>query len=410
MILFYVILVIIIVDYVFERVLDYLNATRWSEELPEELSGIYDPEKYRTSQRYLRIKQRLSLVVSTFSLIALVIMLLFGGFAFLDNQVREVTTHPILMALLYFAILGLAADLLSLPFSIYNTFVIEERFGFNRTTAGTFIMDKLKGLLLAVIIGGGLISLVIWIYLATGQWFWVIAWAVITAFTVFMTMFYSNVIVPLFNKQSPLEEGELRDAIENFASEAEFKLKNIYVLDGSRRSSKANAYFAGLGRKKRIVLFDTLINDLKIEELVAVLAHEVGHYKQKHTLKGMALSVVQTGLMLFIFSLFIDSPALSAALGAEEPSFHIGLIAFGLLYSPLSFLLGIIMNTLSRKYEYEADRFAGEKNDPEALGEALKKLSVKNLANLRPHPAYVYFHYSHPPVLKRLEALDKLKS
>lgn len=405
MILLYIIIGIIVFDYLFERVLDYLNSTYWSDKLPEELQDIYDAEKYRKSQNYLKVKQRFSLIVSSFSFIAMILMLVLGGFAYLDGIVRSVTTHPILMAMLYFGILGLLADILSTPFSIYSTFVIEERFGFNKTTTRTFILDKLKGLVLAIIIGGGLLALIIWIYTSTGQWFWLIAWASVSIFMVFMTMFYSNFIVPLFNKQEPLEEGSLREEIESYSLKVKFRLKNIFVLDGSRRSSKANAYFAGLGRKKRIVLYDTLIKDLQINELVAVLAHEVGHYKKRHTLIGMVLSIAQTGVMFYVLSLFLKYPELSQALGAEQASFHLGVIAFGLLYSPLSFVIGIFMNVMSRKHEYEADRFAGTTDDPEALGSALKKLSVNNLSNLRPHPAYVFFHYSHPPVLKRLEAL-----
>jgi STE24 endopeptidase len=242
----------------------------------------------------------------------------------------------------------------------------------------------------------------------TGQWFWLIAWGVITAFTLFMFMFYSNLIVPLFNKQKPLEEGALRDEIENFAGKVNFRLKNIYVIDGSKRSSKANAYFTGLGPKKRVVLYDTLINDHTNEELVAVLAHEIGHYKKKHTLTGVIQSILQTGLMLFILSLFINKPFLSEVLGAENPSFHMGLIAFGLLYSPISLVLGMLSNTISRKNEYAADRYAGMKYSAEALSDALKKLSVNNLSNLRPHPAFVFFYYSHPPLLKRLEALGRI--
>lgn len=404
----YIIIGIIAFDYIFERILDYLNSTYWSDELPEELSDIYEADKYKKSQQYLRVKQRFSLLVSSISFIAMILMLVLGGFAFLDQLTRSITPHPILMALLYFGILGLAADILSTPFSIYNTFVIEERFGFNKTTVRTFILDKFKGLFLGLIIGGGLLSLIVWIYISTGAWFWLIAWIVVSVFMIFMTMFYSNVIVPLFNKQKPLESGGLREAIESYAFRVKFKLKNIFVLDGSRRSSKANAYFAGLGRKKRIVLYDTLINDLSNPELVAVLAHEVGHYKKKHTLIGMIYSIIQTGVMLFILSLFLKYPVLSEALGAEHASFHMGVIAFAILYSPLSFVIGLLANIMSRKHEYEADRYAGVTDDPEALKMSLKKLSVNNLSNLRPHPAYVFFHYSHPPLLQRMQALDKL--
>lgn len=406
--IFYIIIAILVFDYILERLLDYLNSRLWSNDLPVELQGIYDAGKYRKSQDYTRTNTRFSIYSDTVSFVVMMLMLLLGGFAFLDSLVWSVTTNPILMSLMFFGILALASDLIGLPFSIYGTFVIEEKFGFNRTTAKTYIMDKVKGLFLSALIGGGLLSLIVWIFMMTGPWFWLIAWGVITAFTLFMFMFYSNLIVPLFNKQTPLGEGPLRDAIEGFSVRVGFKLKNIYVIDGSKRSSKANAYFTGLGAKKRVVLYDTLIDEHGTEELVAVLAHEIGHYKKKHTIAGVIISILQTGLMLFILSLFIDKPVLSEALGAEHPSFHMSLIAFGLLYSPFSLILGMLGNTLSRKNEYAADRYAGVNYNSESLAEALKKLSVNNLSNLRPHPVYVFFYYSHPPLLKRLDALKKI--
>ncbi|HOW24627.1 MAG TPA: M48 family metallopeptidase [Bacteroidales bacterium] len=405
-----VIIIILAVDYIAERILDYLNSTYWSDTLPDELKGIYDAEKYKKSQAYLRVRQRFSILTDSISLLVMLLMLLLGGFAWLDQVVRGWTAHPILMALCFFGILGLAADLLSTPFSVYSTFVIEERFGFNKTTPRTFILDKLKGWLLGAILGGGILSLVVWLYLSTGNLFWILTWAAISLFSVFMTMFYSSLIVPLFNKQTPLAEGGLRDAIEQFAAKVRFRLDNIFVIDGSKRSGKANAYFSGLGAKKRIVLYDTLITDHTVDELVAVLAHEVGHYKKKHTRTGIFLSVIQTGLMLFVMSLFIGNPLLSQALGADQGSFHMGILAFGILYSPISMILGLGINYLSRKHEYEADRFAGVHFDARSLQEALKKLSVNNLSNLRPHPAYVFVYYSHPPVLKRLQALEGIKS
>ncbi|MBW6460778.1 MAG: M48 family metallopeptidase [Bacteroidales bacterium] len=406
--IFYVILIIVILDFLLERFLDYLNRSYWSDELPAVLEGIYDPDRYKKSQQYLQTNHRFSQITETFNFILVAGMLLLGGFAFLDQLIRQFTIHPVLMALLFFGILGFIADLLGTPFSVYATFVIEERFGFNKTTVRTFILDKIKGWFLGLIIGGGLLALIVWIYMFTGAWFWLIAWGVISFFTVFMAMFYSNLIVPLFNKQTPLEPGELRDAIETFAARVSFRLKDIYVIDGSKRSAKANAYFTGLGRKKRIVLYDTLIKDHPREELVAVLAHEVGHYKKKHTLAGIITSVIQTGLMLFILSLFLDSPELSRALGSPEPSFHMGVLVFGILYTPLSLALGLIMNIVSRKHEYAADRYASVHYRPDSLKDALIRLSVNNLSNLRPHPAYVFFYYSHPPLLKRLEAISDI--
>ena len=404
----YIIIGILVFDFILERILDYLNSKNWSNKVPEELAGIYNEAKYKKSQDYDKEKTRFSLVTGSISLAAMLLLLFFNGFAWLDELVREYTTNPILMALIFFGLLGFVSDILSTPFSLYSTFIIEEKYGFNKTTPKTFILDKLKGWLLAAIIGGGLLALIVWIYESTGEWFWVIAWGAIGFFTIFMTMFYSNLIVPLFNKQEPLEDGDLRSAIEAFAKKVEFKLKNIFVMDGSKRSTKANAYFTGLGAKKRIVLFDTLIKEHTHDELVGVLAHEIGHYKKKHTLIGTVISLAQMGLMLYILSLFIGNPVLSQALGANEGSFHLGILAFGLLYSPLSTLLGLIMNGISRKNEFAADRYAGENFDPNPLQEALKKLSVNHLSNLCPHPAYVFFYYSHPPLLERLKALNEI--
>jgi STE24 endopeptidase len=406
--IYLVILLIVILDFLLERFLDYLNGTRFSEELPKELEGIYNQENYSKSQKYLKANHRFSQLIESFNFILVLGMLVFGGFAFLDNFVRQYTVNPILMTLLFFGIIGLIADILGTPFAIYSTFVIEERFGFNKTTPKTFILDKLKGWLLGIIIGGGLMALVVWIYTISGPWFWLIAWGAITVFTVFMSLFYSNLIVPLFNKQTPLEDGELRDAIREFAVKAGFRLKDIYMIDGSKRSTKANAYFTGLGRKKRIVLYDTLVKQHTTQELVAVLAHEIGHNKKKHTTIGMVLSILQTGLMLFIFSRFLGNSSLSEALGASQPSFQISLVAFGILYTPLSTILGLIMNIISRKHEFAADAFAGKNYRSDSLQEALIKLSVNNLSNLRPHPAYVFFYYSHPPLLQRLRVLREL--
>lgn len=405
--IFTIILTIIILEFVMERVLDYLNRTCWNDKLPEELEGIYDREKYARSQQYLKANHRFSQVTESFNFVLVMAMLLLGGFAFLDHQVRLVSTNPVVMALLFFGIIGFIADLLGTPFSVYATFVIEAKFGFNKTTVKTFILDKVKGWILALVIGGGMMALVVWIYGATGKWFWLVAWAVISLFTLFMTIFYSNIIVPLFNKQTPLQPGELRDAIEAFAKNTGFKLKNIYVIDGSKRSTKANAYFTGLGRKKRIVLYDTLIDEHPVEELVAVLAHEIGHYKKKHTLIGTVLSILQTGMILFILSMFLGSPYLSGALGAAEPSFHLSLVAFGILFTPISLVIGLAMNAFSRKHEFQADNFAAVNYSGKSLKDALIRLSVNNLSNLRPHPAYVFFYYSHPPLLQRIKRINE---
>jgi len=404
-ILFYVIIGLVVADFIFDRFLQYLNSTQWSDRLPEEVKGIYDEDKYQKQQAYEKVNYRFSMFSTSFSFVLMLLMFLFAGFARVNNVALSVSTNSILTALVFFGILMFVSDILTTPFSIYDTFVIEEKFGFNKTTPKTFIFDKLKGWLLGAIIGSGMLALIIYIYQLTTNNFWIFAWAIISVFSIFMVLFYSNLIVPLFNKQTPLLEGELKSAIESFSARVGFKLDNIYVIDGSKRSTKANAYFTGLGAKKRIVLYDTLISDLTNNELVAVLAHEIGHYKKNHVIWSLLLGIVQTGIVLFIFSLFVGSPELSAALGVAQPSFHIGLIAFGVLYSPISMITGLGMNVFSRKNEYEADAFAAKHYDANELALALKKLSVKNLSNLRPHPVYVFFHYSHPTLLQRLKAL-----
>lgn len=403
--LFIIIIAIIIFNFLFERLLEFLNDKSISPVLPEEAKGIYDEEKYRKMMEYHQVNSRFDMISSFFSFLITLSMLLFGGFAWVDALVRSYTEHPILMALLYFGIIGIASDLLSEPFSLYSTFVIEQRFGFNKTTLKTYLLDKIKAGILSAVIGVPLLSLVIWFYQATGDNFWIYVWMLVTVFMIFMTMFYTSLIVPLFNKLKPLEEGSLRHAIKRYAEKVNFTLKNVFVIDGSKRSTKANAYFSGLGSSKKIVLYDTLIDKHSEDELVAVLAHEVGHYKKKHTRLSLVLSIIQTGITLFIFSLVIDNPKLSKAIGVDNPSFHVGAIVFGMLYSPISFLLGIGMNVLSRKNEFEADAYAKETADGLALRSALKKLSVDNLSNLTPHPLYVFFHYSHPPLLERLKRL-----
>jgi STE24 endopeptidase len=402
---FVILMVVLISGTLLEQILDLINLRHTLLDLPEDLKGIFDGDEYRKSQLYKRDKTRFSLVTSTLSLLVLGLVFFLGGFGWLDRWISGTISNYVLFVLAFFGILALTGDILSTPFAVYGTFVIEERYGFNRTTGRTFLLDKLKGWLLGLIIGGGLLALITWIYMLTGPWFWLVALGVITLFSVFMNMFYSNLIVPLFNKQIPLEEGSLRTKIEAFAQKVGFRLDNIYVMDGSKRSSKANAYFAGLGPKKRIVLFDTLIQDLEEEEIVAVLAHEVGHFKKKHTTVGLILSILQAALTLYLFSLFVGKDSLAVALGGTKASFHLGLIAFGVLYSPISTLLGIGTNLFSRRNEYQADRYARDHYNGEDLISSLKKLSKTTLSNLTPHPVYVFFHYSHPTLLQRIRAL-----
>ena len=401
---FNLIIILVVIDYLFESVLDLLNLKNLSETPPPELDDLYDTEKYRRSQQYERVNSRFGLITRSFNVVLILLMFFLDGFARVDAIAAGISAHPILQPLIFFAILGVAYDLINTPFSVYDTFVIEQRFGFNKTTPKLFVFDKLKGWMLSAGLGGGITALIIYFYLCAGDSFWLWAWALVSAFMLFMATFYSSLIVPLFNKQKPLDDGELKQQITDYAERAGFRAE-VYTIDGSKRSTKANAYFSGMGRKKRIVLFDTLIEDLSGNEIVAVLMHEIGHYRKKHIVGSMIVSILQTGMMLFILSLFVSQPVLSQALGVADASFHIGLIAFGVLYSPISGVVGVAMSLLSRKNEYQADRFAAQYGMSESLIGALKKLSVNNLSNLTPHPLYVFFHYSHPTLLQRIRKL-----
>jgi STE24 endopeptidase len=404
--IFFLILILPVTGFIIEKYLDYLNSLMWSDTLPERLKGICDEEAYRKTQLYQKDNNRLSTWSSVLNLAVILIMIIAGGFALVDNVARSFTTNLVIVALFFFGIIGFVSDVINIPFGYWDTFVIEKKYGFNTTTPGTFITDHIKSWFIALLIGVPVLGLITWFYYKTGKNFWLYAWGLITIFSVFINLFYSELIVPLFNKQVPLPDGSLRNQIEDFSQKTGFKLKNIYVIDGSKRSTKANAYFSGFGPKKRIVLYDTLQKEFSEEEIVAVLAHEIGHYKKKHVLLNLLFSVLTTGLMLFLLSVVVNNPSLSKALGSEKASFHLGLIVFGILYSPLSLIIGLVTNWVSRKNEFAADKFARENFKPELLATALIKLSVKNLSNMMPHPVYVFFHYSHPPLLQRLEKLE----
>jgi STE24 endopeptidase len=405
--LFYIIIAIIIINFIVDKVLDALNAKHFNDALPKDLQDVYDETEYKKSQNYKATNYKFGIITSTFSIVLTLGFLFFDGFEFVDTIARSYSENPIIIALIFFGIIMIGSDIITTPFSYFSTFVIEEKFGFNKTTIKTFFIDKLKGWLMIAIVGGGIFALIIWFYNSTSQYFWLYAWGLVAVFTIFMNMFYSRLIVPLFNKQTPLEEGTLRDNISAYAKTVGFNLDKIFVLNGSKRSTKANAYFSGFGSEKRVTLYDTLINDLDEEEIVAVLAHEVGHYKKKHIIFNLLSSILLTGLTLYILSLFISNPLLSNALGVEIPSFHIGLIAFGMLYSPISEITGLIMNYFSRVFEYQADDYAKNTFKAEPLITSLKKLSKNSLSNLTPHPAYVFMHYSHPTLLQRIKNLRK---
>jgi STE24 endopeptidase len=405
--LFYIIIAILVINFIVDKIIDALNAKHYKDIPPNELQDVYNEKEYEKSQDYKQTNYSFGLLTSTFSILLTLAFFLLDGFEYVDNIARHYSDSPIIIALIFFAIIMLGSDIISTPFAYYSTFVIEDKFGFNKTTKRTFFLDKIKGLLMTAILGGGILAGIIWFYQYSGDQFWIYAWILITIFTVFMNMFYARLIVPLFNKQTPLEEGELRQKISDYASTVGFKLNKIFVIDGSKRSTKANAYFSGFGSEKRVTLYDTLINDLEHDEIVAVLAHEVGHYKKKHIIYNLISSVLVTGLTLFILSLFISDPLLSEALGVEIQSFHIGLIAFGILYSPLSQITGLVMNVFSRKFEYQADNYAKSTYSGEPLISSLKKLSKNSLSNLTPHPAYVFMHYSHPTLFERILNLKK---
>jgi STE24 endopeptidase len=405
--LFYIIIAIIIINFIIDKILDAINAKHFNDPVPEELNDVYDTEEYTKSQNYKATNYKFGVWSSLFSMALTLSFLFLDGFEYVDNIARSYSDDPIIVGLIFFGIIMIASDIITTPFAYYKTFIIEERFGFNKTTKKTFVLDKIKGLVMMVILGGGIIALIIWFYKITDSQFWLYAWGIVTLFTVFMNMFYSRLIAPLFNKQTPLEEGELRQKISDYAKSVGFSLNKIFIIDGSKRSTKANAYFSGFGSEKRVTLYDTLVNDLDDDEIVAVLAHEVGHYKRKHIIFNLVTSILLTGLTLYILSVFISNPLLSNAIGVATPSFHVGLIAFGLLYSPISELTGLVMNYVSRVFEYQADNYAKNTYKAEPLITSLKKLSKNSLSNLTPHKAYVFMHYSHPTLIERIRNLNK---
>jgi STE24 endopeptidase len=400
------IMIVVVVSYVFDQVLDLINLRAQRTDIPAEVEVFYEKEKYLKSLAYHKELTRFSFLTSAVSFVLSILMLYFNGFGLLDAYLRPLIDNPILLALAFFGLLMLVSDLLTIPFQIYSTFVIEEKYGFNKTTLKLFFTDKLKGYLLGGLIGGSLLSVLIYLIQTIGPDFWIWFAGISALFILFVNMFYTSLILPLFNKLTPLPDGELKTAIEEFSKKVNFPLDNIFIIDGSKRSKKANAFFSGIGKKKKIVLYDTLIGNHTTEELVAILAHEVGHFKKKHIVWGYVLSVAQVVFTLFVLSLLVFSTDVSLALGGSELAIHLNLLAFGILFSPISGITGLFMHMYSRKNEFEADAFAKETFSGKALANALKKLSVDNLSDLYPHPAYVFFHYSHPPLLKRLAAIE----
>ena len=407
--------VILIGDALAQWLVDHLNVKRLRTDIPEAFRGVYDADKYKTSQEYLRESTRFDSLRSLVTVTVVVAFLVMGGFGWVDGMARGLGWGMIPTGLVFAGLLVVLSTFMSLPFSVYETFSLEQRYGFNRTTPGTFAGDLLRSLLLTAILGGILLSTILWFFSSAGSWGWLIAWGAVVAFQAFLLLIAPTVIFPLFNKFTPLEEGALKAAIEDYARKQEVSLRGLFTIDGSKRSTKANAYVSGLGRWKRIALFDTLIEKHTVPELVAVLAHEVGHAKLGHIRKMLAVSVLTTGVMFYLLSIFLSQPGLIEGLGVSpEPvgdhrPLYAGLFAFGLLATPLQRALSIVVNALSRKHEYEADAFAAHTTGAvDAMIDALKKLSVDNLTNLTPHPAKVWLEYSHPPMLERIAALARL--
>lgn len=403
----YLIIGFILFEFVLSKTLSWLNMKTWDKPLPDEVKDLYDTEKYAKARDYANANNKIGTISATLSVIISIGFLYFKGFAWLDDVVRSYTASPVWQALLFFGILSLATSIMSLPFELYETFVIEEKFGFNKTTPMLYVSDKLKMLMLGVVVGGGILALLTFLFGLLGNKFWLAGWVLVSSISILVAMFYTNVLLPVFNKLTPLENGELRASIENYAAKVQFPLTNILVMDGSKRSTKANAFFSGLGHKKNIVLYDNLINDMNIDEITAVLAHEVGHYKKKHILQGMVLSVLQMGILLFVFGLLADNQLMGEVLGAKQNSFHLSLVAFSLLYAPISMVTGLLMNLFSRKNEYEADAYAKETYNSAPLISSLRKLTIDHLGNLQPHQAYVFFNYSHPTFLQRMRAMQQ---
>ena len=401
-----IILMTLIIDFALKLVMDFLNVKALDESLPREFEDVYEAGTYKRSQKYTRVNTKFGIISSTFGLAITLIFWFSGGFNWLDGIVRSWDAAHVWTGLFYIGILILVKTLVSLPFGIYRIFVIEERFEFNKTTPLIFIKDLVKSLLLTVVLGGPLLAGVLLLFEYAGPFAWFYCWIATTIFITFVQFIAPTWIMPLFNKFTPLEQGELKDSILKYAKSVKFSLKGIFVMDGSRRSTKSNAFFTGFGKNKRIALFDTLIGKHTVGELVAVLAHEIGHYKKKHIIQNIAIAIVHAGVMFYLLSIFISHKGLFDAFFMEQPSVYTGLIFFGMLFTPIEMILSIFMNIFSRKNEYQADRYAVETTGKSGdMIAALKKLSAHNLSNLTPHRLYVFLNYSHPPVLKRIEAL-----
>ncbi len=404
-----IIIVFLLLSFCINSLADFLNVKNMSDVLPEEFAGYYDKEKYKKSQNYLKDRTKFSFISSTFFLAISISFILAGGFNYVDVFARSFGYGEIVSGIIFTVALVLILEILQTPFSAYSTFVIEEKYGFNKTSLKTFVSDIIKNLALMFVIGTPVFSLIIWFFIKYGSVAWVYASVTVILFELLITFIAPVFIMPLFNKYVPLEDGELKNELENYAKEQNFKMKGLYKMDGSKRSTKTNAFFTGFGKFRRIVLFDTLIERHTVQELVSVLAHEMGHYKKGHILKFMIMSFFNTIIIFFLLSLFIGNQALFDAFKMQTVSVYGALIFFGFLYTPISMFLSVVQNVISRKYEYEADKYSVTTyKNPQSMIEALKKLSVDNLSNLTPHKFKVFMEYSHPTVLDRIKAIRKI--
>lgn len=399
--------IIVIAAYLIETLLDYLNQSTARNPLDPKISNLYDAKERERSIEYSAVKTRFAFYSSSFSAAIMILALGFGWFAVLDQWVRDRFDNQIVISLVFIASLSVISWVLNLPFQLYSIFGIEARYGFNKTTPKTFITDTIKGTVLTILLGGGLLTAILWLYQELGSNFWIYAWGVVATFSLLMFMFGTTLILPLFNKLKPLEGGELRTEIEKYCQSQGYSLGRLFVMDGSKRSTKANAFFSGLGKSKTIVLFDTLIEKLTTKEIVAVLAHEIGHYKLKHTLSMFIATNIQSFAIFALLGWLLQYEQLSTALGADQTSFHLSVLAFFILFTPFTLILGLISNSWTRYCEYQADTYSRNTYLIEPMRTALAKISTDSLANLTPHPAYVAFNYTHPTLLQRLNNLER---
>ena len=405
---YYIIIFAIIIEYLLSSISSILDIKNITPTIPSDFKKAYDQEKYILSQDYLKARTRFGLFSNTFSLILIMIVIHSDIFGLLDQFVRGQSDSYILQGLLFIGIIYFFQDIVSLPFSIYHTFVIEERFGFNKTTLNLFIIDKIKGYAIFIVLGSIIITPILYFFHVYGDIGWLIAWSILTAFMIAVQPLFVHVIAPMFNKFTPLEEGELRSAIEKYTAKVNFPLARIDIMDGSKRSAHSNAYFTGFGKSRRIAIFDTLVEKHSTNEIVSVVAHEVGHYKLKHVLQGTILGIIETGIMLFAFNLIMNDISLFQVFGVSQLSVHAGIVFFSMLYAPVSMFTSIVTTAISRKNEYEADKYSYDTtNNREALVSMLIGLSANNLSHLTPHPLKVFLSYSHPPVVDRIKAVNQ---